>query len=481
MEIGELSSARARRIVTALSGLPGLFWIVLIAAAMVLVYGIGWVGYDTMYALIWGRDLREGQIPDFETPIAPTPHPLSNFAGIGLSLFGDAAIPITQALIMLSFGLLGWSAFCLGRILFSWPVGALFALLLLTNEFLARLGFQSTVDVPFLALIVYAGLLEAREPRRGMAVLIVLALAGLMRPEAWLLTAAYWLYLFPKATREERLRFAAAAACAPVIWALFDLIATGNLLHSIQGTQDLAAQLERAAGLDLAFEWLDDFLELIVGWQVLVIGIVGAILGCGLFWERFRLPALTGALGLAAFFVVAVIGFSVLPRYVIVPAIVLVFACSLATFGWLSLPRGSQLRLPWIAASIAALVLLVPEIGRSIDDIRGPFFSTKRESERDLRRLAEDPAVEAAYRRCKLRTYVQTFRVVPQLAYALDLSPTRFRFDPNDPELGFAVLTATPLVSNLYLGTNEPAFRSEPPEGFRLIRANDSWKFYARC
>ena len=55
----------------------------------------------------------------------------------------------------------------------------------------ALLAYQ---DMPFAALIVGAVLLEARRPRRGDAVLVVLAVAGLLRPEAWVLSGLYVLY-----------------------------------------------------------------------------------------------------------------------------------------------------------------------------------------------------------------------------------------------------------------------------------------------
>ena len=60
----------------------------------------------------------------------------------------------------------------------------------------ALLGYQ---DMPFAALVVGAVLLEARRPRRGVAVLALLAVAGLLRPEAWVLGGLYWLWMWPRA------------------------------------------------------------------------------------------------------------------------------------------------------------------------------------------------------------------------------------------------------------------------------------------
>ena len=41
--------------------------------------------------------------------------------------------------------------------------------------------------------------LEAERPRRGTVVFALLACAGLMRPEAWLLSGLYWLWCIPSA------------------------------------------------------------------------------------------------------------------------------------------------------------------------------------------------------------------------------------------------------------------------------------------
>ena len=47
------------------------------------------------------------------------------------------------------------------------------------------------MDIPFIALVLWAVVLEARKPRRGPAVLVLLSVAGLLRPEAWLVSLAY--------------------------------------------------------------------------------------------------------------------------------------------------------------------------------------------------------------------------------------------------------------------------------------------------
>ena len=50
------------------------------AAVLRLVAGPGLVNYDTLYTLVWGRQLAHGTLPDLSVAIAPTPHPLATLA-----------------------------------------------------------------------------------------------------------------------------------------------------------------------------------------------------------------------------------------------------------------------------------------------------------------------------------------------------------------------------------------------------------------
>src|SRR5690606_15964867 len=136
----------------------------------------------------------------------------------------------------LAFGAVVWLTFRLGTELFHPAVGAVAAVVVLTRPALERdtvLGYQ---DLPFAALVLAAVLMEARRPRRGAPVLAVLAVAGLLRPEAWALAGLYWLWLAPAASWATRARLAALVAVGPVVWALMDLAVTGDALHSLHGT-----------------------------------------------------------------------------------------------------------------------------------------------------------------------------------------------------------------------------------------------------
>src|SRR5205823_3512851 len=150
----------------------------------------------------------------------PTPHPLATLAVWPASLFGDGGDHVMVALAVLAIGFLVVGLFWFGTELFAWPVGVLAAAIFATRVPPLDFGIRGYVDLPAVAFVVWAAVLEARRPRRGWPVLVLLGLAGLLRPEAWLYAGAYWLWLFPARDWPDRLKLLALAAAAPVIWAL---------------------------------------------------------------------------------------------------------------------------------------------------------------------------------------------------------------------------------------------------------------------
>ena len=67
-------------------------WTLLLGLVAWALVGRGLVNYDTLYALVWGRDLTHGTLPDYDVSLAPTPHPLATLAGAVLSLLGAQAL-----------------------------------------------------------------------------------------------------------------------------------------------------------------------------------------------------------------------------------------------------------------------------------------------------------------------------------------------------------------------------------------------------
>jgi hypothetical protein len=79
-----VTAARAK-LLAGLAALTALLW---------LVVGRALVNYDTLYALVWGRDLGHGHLPDYDVLLAPTPHPLQTLAAALLTPLSSAGSPI---------------------------------------------------------------------------------------------------------------------------------------------------------------------------------------------------------------------------------------------------------------------------------------------------------------------------------------------------------------------------------------------------
>jgi hypothetical protein len=163
-----------------------------LAGALLLrvITGVGFANYDTLYALVWGQQAARGEVPQYGLPIAPTPHPLVEAAGVVLAPLGPRATEgAVVALGFLALAVCAWAVYRLGALWFNRAAGAVAAAVLVTRVPVLSYGTRAYVDVPYLALVLGALVLETRRPRAGAPVLGLLALAGLLRPEAWAFSA----------------------------------------------------------------------------------------------------------------------------------------------------------------------------------------------------------------------------------------------------------------------------------------------------
>src|ERR1044071_7474893 len=162
-----------------------LFGLLCVAAVVAFFVYPTYPNYDSYYSLLWGREVLDLQLPGFEGFRVPTEHPLAIAAGALFSLFGRSGDRLFVAMILASFLWLIWGVYKLGRVSFTPLVGGVAPLLTLTRFDFGFLAARAYIDIPYMALVVWAAVLEAQRPRRGTAVLVTLALAGLLRPEAW--------------------------------------------------------------------------------------------------------------------------------------------------------------------------------------------------------------------------------------------------------------------------------------------------------
>ena len=300
---------------------------------------------------------------------------------------GDGAIEATMVVAYLSLGLVGYLVYRLGALWFDRPVGAVAALIVLTRAPYLSNGLRAYVDLPYIALCLGALLIETKRPRAGWPVLLLLALAGLLRPEAWLFSLAYLAYLLLGPAEERRapldradtqiaglirpaigrargallspdgIALAALALAAPIAWALFDWITAGSPTYSFTGTRETVDELARQTGpVDLVLYGPRRLGE-VLQWPGMVGALGGVALGLAFLRRRSTIGVAAAALALAAFAVLASAGLAILPRYTMLAAAVLAIFVAVGLLGWRLLEPGHPWRRAWQA--FAALVVLM--------------------------------------------------------------------------------------------------------------------------
>ncbi|MDX6655601.1 MAG: hypothetical protein QOH62_394 [Solirubrobacteraceae bacterium] len=461
------------------AALPGLGIVVGVAAAMRVVFSPWYGNYDVRYALLWARDLWQGHTPEYKADFAPTPHPLSiAWSSIGLP-FGDHADSVMVLLVLLAFGALVWLTYKLGDELFSRWVGAVAAAVVLTRPAIQRdalLGYQ---DVPFAALIIGAVLLEARRPRRGTAVLVALGLAGLLRPEAWVLAGLYVLYLWPHTQPRERARLVALAAAAPLLWALSDLLVTGDPLHSLHGTADLAEQAGRRRKVTQVPRWTAQYLAFTLR-EPLMLGVPIGLVFAWLYRRRqAMLPMAVVVAMLAVFAVGPVFGLPLIGRYVRTPSVLLALFYGLAVAGWMLLPEG-RARRRWMGVGALALLLSLAFVPKHLTLEQGLHKRIALDSAfyTSMRQVAQAPVVRQAFAACAPMS-VADHRPLPYLRYWLNGAPGSVTTVEKrmSPEGRILVRPRHSRIAGRFYGVNFPTVRV--PTGFVTIYKNSSWRVLA--
>src|SRR3954447_11743552 len=223
----------------ALARVLALPWPALALAALAIATLVGFLvyptypNYDSYYSLIWGREILHGHLPSFDEYRSPTEHPLAVAFGAALSLLGRHGDRVMVFFTEASFVVLCAGVYRLARQAFTPLVGLVAAGILCTRFDFPFLAARAYIDIPYLAFVVWAAALELARPRRGGIVWVLLACAGLLRPEAWILIGLYFLWMASaRVTWGTRARYAAIAAIGPVTWMLVDGIVTGNPLFS---------------------------------------------------------------------------------------------------------------------------------------------------------------------------------------------------------------------------------------------------------
>lgn len=454
------------------------------------VLGPGQLGYDPAFALLWGRDLVHGHTGSLRVPIAPTPHPLANLVGVVLAPLGGAgAIRAMQALAWLAYGALGVAMFALGRRLAGPLTGVVATVLLLTRPQLAGGVLGGSLDVPFLALVVAAAAIATRGPGRAGLVLAVLIPAGLLRPEAWLLSLAWTAWCWREADAPPRGRMVALALAAPVLWALADLGVTGDPLFSFTGTRELAETLSRPRSFGSAVGSAGAAIADILGPAVFATGVAGLLLQLWRPSPRVLLVEAVGALGVLAFLAVGAAGLPVLTRYALMPATMLAAVAAWALTVWVADGRPG-----WRAAAPATRVGLVlafvlalwcmadlAPTARRVGDWR-TAVAEQRTALASLRQVVGRPDVRRDARRCG-GLLLPGYRAVPYVALWLDARLPRDLAVTGDVPRGGGVAIVGRTVAATRASTLDPVLRPlrGAPAEWGFGGAAGDWAWFRRC
>jgi hypothetical protein len=397
--------------------------VVLAAAVVVWAITRTYPNYDSYYHLVWGRELLHGTAPTFEAYAAPTQHPLyvALCALLG-AVFGEGADRALVLVCLLSHGALVIGAYRLGAAVFGRWSGLLGAAFVAASASFLLYAARGYVDSPFLALVVWAAVLEAergesgRGPARPLALLVA---AGLLRPEAWVLAGLAWLAWLPCARRRALLT--AAVVLAPLAWALVDLVSTGDPLHSLHATSELADDLGRVRGVRHVPGSFASFISATVRPPVALLALAGGVLGWRVLgWRALRVPLALFAAGVITFVGTGVLGLSILPRYLTVPAVALCVFAGYGLVGFTALPPEHAWRRTWARASAAATVLgaiVLAILAPSLTNVRAEVRLI-RSTHDSLIALLDDPQVRAA-QRCGPLTF-PTYRLAPDARWHRD-------------------------------------------------------------
>jgi hypothetical protein len=308
-----------------------------------------------MYSLLWGQDIARGELPRFGG--VPTPHPLSNVVATFLAPAGADAEGALLAISYLSAGALAWNTWLVGSRLFGPVAGVVGASLLLTRDVVTFHTALAYLDLPWAALVMAAVAVEVRTPGRGELTLPILALAGLLRPEAWFISALYWLWIVRGGVDGRRaVTLAAIGVSGPALWFLADLVVTGDPLFSFTGTRDAAATVAgKESGLGALLTSGPRILGQPLRPAVAVCAIAG--LAAGLALRRPQtLFAVGWALGLTLAFAVPVAAGTILSARYAIPTVAMVCVFAGAAIG---LGVGHGRPVGYLVASACAVLLLV--------------------------------------------------------------------------------------------------------------------------
>jgi hypothetical protein len=318
------------------------------------------MGYDAWAWMVWGRELAH---LDLATTGGPSFKPLPVIVVAPLSVLGGIAPAVWLAGMRACAVASLLLAYRLGTRLAGPAAGAVAAVGLALSADLYRTALLGSAEPALIALTL--GAVDRHLDSRRDWALVLVAVAGLIRPEAWVLLGAYGVYVW---LREPRLRalVAAAVVLPPALWLGLDWAGSGDPLHA-SSTATEATEGSAAHASVPAFEVVRRAADAVIV-PTLVLAAVGLVEAAR---RRDRRVLAIAGLAIAWIVVVAIMaeaGFTGTRRYLAAPAAAICVVSGVGLAWLLSAVRGVRTRVA-AACAIAALSL-VPAFVRAREEGR---------------------------------------------------------------------------------------------------------------
>jgi len=436
------------------------------------------LGYDTAYAIAWGRDLAAGGSLDFGHPSSPTPHPLSialawlvgylpgawasGIAGVIAAASGVLALVALTALAHELTGRALPTALTAACVLVAAPVGLLV--------------LQAGFDVPYTALGVVGVWLTVRRWYVGGVVL--LSLAALLRPEAAVLAGGVWLVSGRSASVVRVWIAGTAAAVAAWLvtgWAGGDALVS---LHSAAGNADLN---DDPRGLGIALIQVVPDLAAATGVLVLIAATWTAVVALRSRRESdssVRVVTWFVVAGVGLYIAQGLLGTPLVARYLLLPALLCVPLAAAAT-----VEIGARARAPRARTALGiglAAVLLVSTVVSNAVPWRD--VAVAREIQAARFTSADELLDTPLARTCDAPFVVRSPAMVPVVALSLDRRLDQIIVDD---AAGPGVVLQPLTLESAALSGYGPMYSLERQARFPVDAppraSNTSWALYSRC
>jgi hypothetical protein len=258
-----------------------------------------------------------------------------------------------------------------------------------------------------------------------------------------------------------------------------DWTVTGDPLHSLHGTADLAEQVKRRRDMTQVPFWSLKYF----GYTLREPLLVGIPIGLAFAWRHRRrraaLPVAVAAAMTLVFAIGPLFGLPLIGRYIRTPAVLLTLFFGVALCGWMWLPKGRERNWSLAGAAVTAIAFLA-FLPANIDRLDALRARSDREGALygDLRRVGEDLRVRAAFANCAPLTAAD-HRPVPYIRFWLGGDPGSVTTVENG--------MSSPGKLLLLPRRNRPATRfyranfpgDAPPPSYRRVYQNPTWQVYA--